>query len=499
MSSSKRGRRELVDAALLDVRPGGDDQRVQRPVGGHARGQRGDGRAVGDVDVVGDDVRPPPPPRSARGGAPPRGRARRRRRRPARWRGRSRWRPGDQRGAAVERGHAQASRPAPARKTLTAAGGGPSASRANARARPPAGAPRPASPSEARPSPATRAPARSRPSCTRRSPGAELPAHDAVEAERRVVGGQADADQLPARAQQLERRRARGLRADGVEHEVGAEPRRRVGLAARRVAEGRVGAERQRALAPLRHAARGRVTCGMPDSSAACSVMSPIVPAPMTTARATGRRPARGARRARRWPAARPARRRARARRRAARARWPPARCTRSAKAPARCTPISVRSRAQVLLAGAAQPALAAAGERVDGDARALPLAGARARRDHRAGELVAHDQRRRAVAHVAEVALDLRAADARPPRAAGSARPRPGSAGSGRSSIAMRSGPCHTIAFIGHLLSVVAGEQVPCAAQLARQCEDSGSAASSCMTAGFSAGLGQRLRLRLR
>jgi hypothetical protein len=68
--------------------------------------------------------------------------------------------------------------------------------------------------------------------------------------------------------------------------------------------------------------------------------------------------------------------------------------------------------RAQVLVAGPAQPARAAAGQRVDGDARAVPRPRAVAGRDDHARELVPHDQRRRAVAHVAEVALDLRAAD---------------------------------------------------------------------------------------
>ncbi len=67
---------------------------------------------------------------------------------------------------------------------------------------------------------------------------------------------------------------------------------------------------------------------------------------------------------------------------------------------------------AQVGVAGAAQAALAAAAERVDRDARAVELLRARAGRDDHARELVAHHQRRRAVAHVAEVALDLRAAD---------------------------------------------------------------------------------------
>src|SRR3954452_9838931 len=52
----------------------------------------------------------------------------------------------------------------------------------------------------------------------------ELAADDAVEAERRVVGGEADEDDAPARTQELERGAPRRLRADGVEHEVGAQP-----------------------------------------------------------------------------------------------------------------------------------------------------------------------------------------------------------------------------------------------------------------------------------
>ena len=49
---------------------------------------------------------------------------------------------------------------------------------------------------------------------------AVLAAHDVVEAERRVVVGEPDADHRPAGAQQLEPERARGLRADRVEHQV---------------------------------------------------------------------------------------------------------------------------------------------------------------------------------------------------------------------------------------------------------------------------------------
>ena len=98
----------------------------------------------------------------------------------------------------------------------------------------------------------------------------------------------------------------------------------------------------------------------------------------------------------------------------------------------------------------------------IDGHARALELRGARPRRHHPAGELVPHDQRRRAVAHVAEVALDLRAADphrlglqdqlalARIARAR--AAPRPSSA----------DGPCQTIAFMPTTSTVLTSSPRP-------------------------------------
>ena len=215
-----------------------------------------------------------------------------------------------------------------------------------------------------------------------------LAAHDAVEAQRRVVGGQADAHRLPARAQQRRapsrasparrRRRGRGRRrAPRSRRARPRAPRRR-----RRRPRARRAPARARAAASWgssdRHVRDARQQRGLQRHE-------PDRPAPMTTARATGRRPARGARRARRWPAAPPARRRARARRRAARRALAAGACTRSAKAPSWCTPISVRSRAQVLLARAAQPAAPAARQRVDGDARALPRAGAVAGRDDHA------------------------------------------------------------------------------------------------------------------
>ena len=98
--------------------------------------------------------------------------------------------------------------------------------------------------------------------------------------------GEPDADHRPARAQQLEPERARGLRADRVEHQVGLAASGLLG----RAVDG-VRAERRRARAPrvLRLDAPRRAGC--PSSSAACSVTRPIVPAPSTTARSTpGRR-----------------------------------------------------------------------------------------------------------------------------------------------------------------------------------------------------------------
>ena len=55
-----------------------------------------------------------------------------------------------------------------------------------------------------------------------------LAADDAVEAERGVVGGEADADHLARRGAAAEAERARGLRADRVEHEVGRLARERL-------------------------------------------------------------------------------------------------------------------------------------------------------------------------------------------------------------------------------------------------------------------------------
>ena len=145
--------------------------------------------------------------------------------------------------------HDHASRFIGARKTLNSGGGGPPASRANCSG----------------PSSSGRTSGRSSPSvaCAAHQPlvgllevghrvrvgalDAVLAADHAVEAERRVVGGEADADQRPAGAQQLEAERAGGLRADRVEHQVGLA--RVLGLLGRRV-DG-VGAERGGARPPL--------------------------------------------------------------------------------------------------------------------------------------------------------------------------------------------------------------------------------------------------------
>ena len=110
-------------------------------------------------------------------------------------------RAGDQRDLAVERAHA--SRPSPARKTLTSAGGGPPASAANA--------PGPSSSGRTCRELAERGLAAHEPLerllevVHRVRVGAlerELAAHDVVEAERRVVGGEADVDRLAGRPQQ---------------------------------------------------------------------------------------------------------------------------------------------------------------------------------------------------------------------------------------------------------------------------------------------------------
>ena len=145
--------RELLEAAALDVGARRDDERVQRAVGGQALGQGADRRAIGDVEPMGDDVAP--------GGAllDQLGSARRGvdvgagvgegqrggEADPARG-------PRDERGAPVERAHRQPSRPAPARKTLTSGGGGPSASRAKASGPSSSGRTAGSSPTEARPS-----------------------------------------------------------------------------------------------------------------------------------------------------------------------------------------------------------------------------------------------------------------------------------------------------------------------------------------------------------
>jgi hypothetical protein len=68
--------------------------------------------------------------------------------------------------------------------------------------------------------------------------------------------------------------------------------------------------------------------------------------------------------------------------------------------------------RADVPVAQSTQPALPAGHQRIDRRTPAHPLLRVLAGGDDLAGELVPHDQRRRAVAHATQVALDLRAAD---------------------------------------------------------------------------------------
>src|SRR5581483_8777258 len=67
---------------------------------------------------------------------------------------------------------------------------------------------------------------------------------------------------------------------------------------------------------------------------------------------------------------------------------------------------------ADVLLTGAAQPTTATRLDRVDCGATADPLLRPGAGGDDLPSELVTHHERRGAVAHAPEVALDLRAAD---------------------------------------------------------------------------------------
>ena len=153
MRSSKAAGVSCSTRRALRFVPAAATSACSGPSAARRAGERGDGRAIGDVEVVGDDVAP------GRRLLDELGAARRRmdvragvgegqrggEADPARG-------SGDQRGAALERGHAQASRPAPARKTLTAAGGGPSARRANASGPSSSGRTAASSPIEARPS-----------------------------------------------------------------------------------------------------------------------------------------------------------------------------------------------------------------------------------------------------------------------------------------------------------------------------------------------------------
>jgi hypothetical protein len=120
--------------------------------GPSAVGERADRRAIGDVEAVGHDVAP------GRGLLDQLGAARRgvdvragvgegqRGGEADSARG-----PRNEHGAPVERSHPQASRPAPARKTLSSGGGGPSASRAKASGPSSSGRTAGSSPTEARP------------------------------------------------------------------------------------------------------------------------------------------------------------------------------------------------------------------------------------------------------------------------------------------------------------------------------------------------------------
>ena len=318
---------------------GGDDQRVQRAVAL----RRSANASTAARSVMSSrwamTSRPAAASSMSRAGARRRARARRRRRRPARWRARCRSRRRRRARCARRARPRQASRPAPARKTLNSGGGGPSASRAKA-----------SGPVLERPH---RGQLADRARCPLDQPlvgllevghrvrvgalEAVLAAHDAVEAERRVVGGQADADRLPAGAQQLERRGARGLRADRVEHEVGAEPVGRLAHGLGASSPSPKTACAPSASARSRRCAWGSRTRDVRDARQQRGLQrdEPDRPGAEHHALAPrGRRRARAAPRARRWPAARSARRPARTRRRAARARWPPARATRSANAP---------------------------------------------------------------------------------------------------------------------------------------------------------------------
>ena len=291
MRSSKASGVSWSSRRALRFVPAAATSACSGPSAARRAGERGDRRAIGDVEAVGDDVAP--------GGRllDELGAARRRMHvragvgegqrggeaDPARG-------AGDQRGAAVER--------AP-RSGLPAGAGEEDLDRRRAaaprrgartrRARPRAGAPRPARPATRARRPATRAPARSRPSCRRRSRAARA-------GRARCRGSRASCRRRRGRCRPPARRGA-GARAPSP-----ASParRRRRGRGRRRAPRSR----RARRRAPRRASpkascapsasARSRrcawgsrtATCAMPDSSAACSVTSPIVPAPSTTARA---------------------------------------------------------------------------------------------------------------------------------------------------------------------------------------------------------------------
>ena len=298
---------------------------------------------------------------------------------------------------------------------MTSAGGGPPASRANASGPSSSGRTGASSPSDARP--AISQLERLLEVVHRVRVGAldgELAAHHAVEAECRVVVGETHVYRLPAGAQQADREAPRRLGADRLERQVGSEPAGRGPLRLERLllgAVGRVRAERRGALAPLRlrlehrHVPDAREQRRLqrhePDRARAehdGAVDGPVCEPEAHRVNAVGQR-------LDERPGAR-----GDARRQLPHARRGGAYEVGEGAVGVDADQLAVA--AQVRVAGAAQPAAAAAAERVDGDARALEPIGPRPRRHHHARELVPHHQRRPPVALVPEVALDLGAAD---------------------------------------------------------------------------------------
>ena len=348
--------RELVQAALLDVRPGGDDQRVdalERAANAPtaSRSVKSSRCAVTPGSEISRRAAAwtvSPAAANARAVASPM--------------------PDD---APIDDDRAaHASRPAPARKTLNSGGGGPSASRANCLR------------------PVLERAHRGQVVAERGLPAhqplvgllevghrvrvgaldAVLAAHDVVEAERRVVVGEADADHRPARAQQLEPERARGLGADRVEHQVGL-----AGVAAS-------SGERVTAWAPSDERARAPLVLRLDhrdvrDAVQQRGLQRDEADRPRADARPRSRRRAApAAPRGRRWPAAPSARRRA-AEMPSGSTRASAARTfTKSANAPGTCTPISTRSRHRFVCPARHSRHSPQPLKRVDRDPRALQL-----------------------------------------------------------------------------------------------------------------------------